>query len=203
MEDFWNQRYRAPEFMYGKKPNVYLKEKLTKFKPGTILFPAEGEGRNAVFAASLGWRVSAFDRSTEGRKKALSLAKEYQVEIEYETAELEDIGYRTAEFDAIALIFAHFPPEIRKVYFQHFNSCLKKGGILIFEGFSKKHLENQKINPSVGGPKELKLLFSEQELKEDFPNFDFLEFKERQVELNEGLFHKGKGSVIDFVAQKK
>ena len=82
MKDFWDERYSATEFVYGKKPNVYLKEKLTKFNPGTILFPAEGEGRNAVFAASLGWKVSAFDTSTEGRKKALRLAKEHKVKIE-------------------------------------------------------------------------------------------------------------------------
>ena len=203
MKDFWNERYSATEFVYGKKPNAYLKEKLTKFNPGTILFPAEGEGRNAVFAATLGWKVSVFDTSTEGRKKALILAKEHFVEMVYETAELNNIGYKTAEFDAIALIFTHFPPEIRKEYFQHFNRYLKKGGIIIFEGFSKKHSEYQEKNPEAGGPKEVKMLFSEQELKDDFANFDFLEFNETEVELDEGLFHKGKGSVIHFVAKKK
>ena len=203
MKDFWNERYSATEFVYGKKPNAYLKEKLTKFNPGTILFPAEGEGRNAVFAATLGWKVSAFDTSTEGRKKALILAKEHFVEMVYETAELNNIGYKTAEFDAIALIFTHFPPEIRKEYFQHFNRYLTKGGIIIFEGFSKKHSEYQEKNPEAGGPKEVKMLFSEQELKDDFANFDFLEFNETEVELDEGLFHKGKGSVIHFVAKKK
>lgn len=203
MKDFWNERYSATEFVYGKKPNAYLKEKLTKFKPGTILFPAEGEGRNAVFAATLGWKVSAFDTSTEGKKKALILAKEHVVEIVYETAELNNIRYNTAEFDAIALIFTHFPPEIRKNYFQHFNRYLKKGGIIIFEGFSKKHSEYQEKNPEAGGPKDVKMLFTEQELKDDFANFDFLEFNETEVELDEGLFHKGKGSVIHFVARKK
>lgn len=203
MKDFWNERYSATEFVYGKKPNAYLKEKLTKLNPGAILFPAEGEGRNAVFAAGLGWKVSAFDTSTEGRKKALSLAKEHNVDIEYHAEELNRIGYKTAQFDAIALIFTHFPPEIRKEYFQHFNSYLKKGGIIIFEGFSKKHSEYQKINPDVGGPKNWEMLFSAQELKDDFTNFDFMEFCETEVELDEGLFHKGKGSVIHFVAKKK
>jgi SAM-dependent methyltransferase len=203
MKDFWDERYSATEFVYGKKPNVYLKEKLTKFNPGTILFPAEGEGRNAVFAASLGWKVSAFDTSTEGRKKALRLAKEHKVKIEYHIEELNGIGYKTAQFDAIALIFTHFHPEVWKEYFQHFNSYLKKGGIIIFEGFSKKHIEYQEINPEVGGPKNLGMLFSGQELKDDFANFEFMEFCETEVELDEGLFHKGKGSVIHFVARKK
>ncbi len=203
MKDFWNERYGATEFVYGKKPNAYLKEKLAKFNPGTILFPAEGEGRNAVYAAGLGWKVSAFDTSTEGRRKALILAKEHHVEIEYHTEELNGIGYKTAQFDAIALIFTHFPPEIRKEYFKNFSTYLKNGGIIIFEGFSKKHIHYQEINPDVGGPKNMEMLFSVQELKDDFANFDFMEFRETEVELDEGLFHKGKGSVIHFVAKKK
>jgi len=56
-------------------PNNYLKEQLSKLDVGSILFPAEGEGRNAVFAARLGWTVSAFDISTEGKLKAIKLAE--------------------------------------------------------------------------------------------------------------------------------
>ena len=71
----WNDRYSKDEFAYGEQPNNYLKEQLQKLDAGAILFPAEGEGRNAVFAAKLGWTVSAFDISVEGKKKALLLAE--------------------------------------------------------------------------------------------------------------------------------
>ena len=57
----WNDRYSKDEFAYGEAPNNYLKEQLTKINVGKILFPAEGEGRNAVYAAKIGWTVSAFD----------------------------------------------------------------------------------------------------------------------------------------------
>jgi hypothetical protein len=63
--DRWNERYSKNEFAYGEAPNNYLKEQLEKLSAGAILFPAEGEGRNAVFAATLGWKVSAFDISIE------------------------------------------------------------------------------------------------------------------------------------------
>jgi hypothetical protein len=53
-KDFWNDRYSRKEFIYGIAPNEYLKEKLQEIKPGKILFAAEGEGRNAVFAAKTG-----------------------------------------------------------------------------------------------------------------------------------------------------
>src|SRR5687768_5721230 len=77
----WNERYSKHEFAYGEQPNNYLKEQLEKLDVGTILFPAEGEGRNAVFAAKLGWTVSAFDISVEGKNKALRLAKTNKVKI--------------------------------------------------------------------------------------------------------------------------
>ena len=78
----WNDRYSATEFSYGIQPNNYLKEQLENLNAGTILFPAEGEGRNAVFAAKLGWTVSAFDISTEGKKKALQLSVTNKVTID-------------------------------------------------------------------------------------------------------------------------
>ena len=79
--DRWNERYKKEEFAYGQQPNNYLKEQLGKLSAGTILFPAEGEGRNAVFAAKLGWTVSAFDISVEGKKKASRLAEANNVTI--------------------------------------------------------------------------------------------------------------------------
>lgn len=66
----WNSRYSDTAYAYGKSPNQFLKEQLEKLPIGNILFPAEGEGRNAVFAATLGWKVSAFDISDEGLKKS-------------------------------------------------------------------------------------------------------------------------------------
>ncbi len=50
----WDDRYSKEEFAYGEEPNNYLAEQLIKLNDGSILFPAEGEGRNAIFAARLG-----------------------------------------------------------------------------------------------------------------------------------------------------
>jgi len=202
MKEFWDNRYKQKQYVYGKNPNQYLKNKLEELEPGKILFPAEGEGRNAVFAAKQGWEVSAFDLSTEGMRKALQLAEDNGVEINYHTTELSRQGYQKGEFDAIALIYAHFLPEERRDFFKFFSYILKPGGIVIFEGFGPHHPHYQEKNPAIGGPKEEKMLFSVKEIKEAFPDFDFLEFNEGETELNEGEYHKGKGWVIRFVAQK-
>lgn len=170
---------------------------------GKILFPAEGEGRNAVYAATLGWDVFAFDISVEGRNKAIRLAEHNNVSIDYRVGELPTLNYREKQFDAIALIYAHFPPQIRSAYHKMLDTCLRKDGIIIFEAFSKKHLEYRLKNEKVGGPADLASLFSVEELQSDFRDYEIITLAEEEVELNEGLYHNGNGSVIRFVGRKK
>jgi SAM-dependent methyltransferase len=206
MEDWvgrWNNRYSSEEFAYGVHPNNYLKEQLEKLPVGSILFPAEGEGRNAVFAAKLGWAVSAFDISVEGKKKALRLSEENNVTIDYQVGELQTLHYNTEQFDAIALIYAHFPANIKSTYHKKLSTYLKKGGVIIFEAFSKNHLDCISKNEKVGGPKDVDILFSMDELKSDFENYEIIELEEKKIELSEGLYHNGTGSVIRFVGRKK
>src|SRR5258708_26076225 len=200
--DRWNERYSKDEFAFGLQPNNYLKEQLEKINRGTILFPAEGEGRNAVFAAKLGWTVSAFDISMEGKKKAIQLAQSNNVSITYQVGELQQINFDTEQFDVIALIYAHFPANIKSSYHRMLNNYLRKGGLIIFEAFSKRHIDYVSKNEKVGGPKDLESLFSIDEIKSDFANYEIIELEEKEIELSEGLFHNGKGSVIRFVGQK-
>jgi 2-polyprenyl-3-methyl-5-hydroxy-6-metoxy-1,4-benzoquinol methylase len=199
----WDDRYSRKEFAFGEQPNQYLKEQLIKFPAGTILFPAEGEGRNAVYAATLGWTVFAFDLSAEGKKKAIQLASKHRVEIQYEVGEFQSVTYQAHQFDAMALIYAHFPADKKAGYHKTLTTYLRPGGIVIFEAFSKKHLNYNRVNEKVGGPKDMDTLFSVDEIKFDFDNFEMLELAEREIELNEGLFHIGKASVIRFVGRKK
>ncbi|MFT3743897.1 MAG: class I SAM-dependent methyltransferase [Pyrinomonadaceae bacterium] len=199
----WDERYREAEFAYGEEPNEFLKEQLEKLEAGSILFPAEGEGRNAVFAARLGWDVSAFDISSEGLKKAEILAEKNHVTIDYRVGELQNLGYSDDQFDAIALIYAHFPAEIKSQMHRQLNRYLRPGGTFIFEAFSKNHLEYLAKDPTMGGPKDIGSLFSVEEIKADFPNYEVLELTEMEIDLNEGLYHVGKGSVIRFVGIRK
>ena len=201
--DRWNDRYSTDEFAYGEQPNNYLKEQLMQLETGTILFPAEGEGRNAVFAAKLGWKVSAFDISIEGKNKALQLAENNNVSIDYQVGELQGLDYKAEQFDAIALIYAHFPSAIKSSYHKTLSNYLRKGGLLIFEAFSKQHLDYLAKNEKVGGPKEIDMLFSIEEIRADFENYEIIVLEEKEIELNEGLFHNGLGSVIRCVGRKK
>jgi hypothetical protein len=203
MKNMWDDRYGKTEFAYGEQPNNFLKEQLIKIPVGTILFPAEGEGRNAVYAATLDWTVDAFDQSIEGEKKALKLAEKHHVSINYMAGEFRSLTYTENQFDALALIYAHFPADKKSSYHKILTTYLRPGGIVIFEAFSKRHLDYNRINEKVGGPKDLETLFSIEEIKSDFENFEIIELEEKEIQLNEGLFHNGLGMVIRFVGRKK
>ncbi|MFN8310804.1 MAG: class I SAM-dependent methyltransferase [Chitinophagales bacterium] len=198
----WNERYSDAVFAYGELPNEFLKEQLQKLTPGSILFPAEGEGRNAVFAATLGWKTTAFDISSAGRNKAQLLAQKNDVTIQYLVGELDDLHFQNAPFDAIALIYAHFPAPVKSQIHKKLDTLLRVGGCIIFEAFSKKHLQYQSKNEKVGGPKDIESLFSLEEIQADFPNYKIIQLEECEIELQEGRYHNGTGSVIRFVGMK-
>jgi cyclopropane fatty-acyl-phospholipid synthase-like methyltransferase len=197
MQNFWDSRYALESYVYGVKPNRFLKESLNLIKPGEILFPAEGEGRNAVFAAKLGFSVTAFDSSTEGMKKAMRLALENKVEIDYRIESYESINLPENKFDVMALIFAHLAPECRRQYHQKLISSLKPGGLLILQGFSK-----EQINYHSGGPRDINMLFSEVELKGDFSDMKTLKITSEITLLSEGDFHQGTAAVINVLGYK-
>ncbi|WP_341225396.1 class I SAM-dependent methyltransferase [uncultured Arcticibacterium sp.] len=202
MKEKWDARYSEGDFAYGKEPNVFFKEWLPKLEAGTILMPADGEGRNGVFAAMQGWKVTSLDLSAEGKTKALKLAKEQGVELNYLVGDLAALNFDKVSFDAIGLIYAHFGAENKSALHKKLDQYLKVGGYVIFEAFSKKHLELRKQNPKVGGPNNIDTLFSEEEVRNDFKNYEVLLLEEQEIELNEGKYHIGKGSVIRFVGRK-
>ncbi len=197
MKDFWNQRYAEQEYAYGETPNVFFQEQLPACQPGKLLLPAEGEGRNAVFAARMGWEVEAFDQSESGQAKALQLADRYGVKITYQVVSLEAVEFPENHFDAIGLIYAHFPAEKRKNYHQKLISFLKPGGYLFLEGFNPLQ-----INYQSGGPRDSAMLFSPEALLEDFSGMNIELLQEIEVVLQEGLYHVGPAAVIRLIAKK-
>lgn len=197
MIDFWEERYAAEAYAYGTAPNVFFKETIGEIPKGKLLFPAEGEGRNAVFAAQLGYEVYAFDTSKEGKIKADQLAQKYDVTLDYSVGNLEALNYPENYFDAVILIYAHVPAEIRTAFCQHLLRLLKPNGQIIFEGFSQEQL-----NYTSGGPKNSEMLFSEAQVKNDFSNLAFDLLTTEVINLDEGKYHQGLGSVVRFKAKK-
>jgi SAM-dependent methyltransferase len=202
MKEFWNKRYSSEQYAYGELPNEYFRETISGLDPGKILLPAEGEGRNAVFAASIGWDVSAFDISDAGKEKAEQLAEKHGVGIKYLIGDVESLAFEVDSFDAIGLVFAHFPKMTRQKIHHRLSTYLKHGGHLIIEAFSKKHLAYNMINEKAGGPKDEEMLYTVEDIRSDFPGYHILELIETDTSLHEGEYHQGKASVIRFFGKK-
>lgn len=197
MKAFWDERYAAPDYVYGEQPNVWFAEKLAPLEPGRLLLPCEGEGRNAVHAALVGWEVVAFDQSEAGRYKAMELAARHGQQISYDLADA--LNYENPQpFEAVALVFAHMPEQLRAAFHQGMARLLKPGGTLILEGF-----HTTQLGRSSGGPRELNMLFTPDMLRADFPDFHIQQLEVATVQLNEGPFHQGEAVVVRLLARKK
>ncbi|MCB9261940.1 MAG: class I SAM-dependent methyltransferase [Flavobacteriales bacterium] len=203
MKDFWNCRYAEQEYAYGKEPNQFLLECFSRFNfSGNILFPAEGEGRNAVYAARHGLKVHAFDISEEGKKKAENLAAESGVCIEYVVADFEQFLKNDFKFDTIVLIYNHLPSKMMEKYASRLVEMLQPNGRIILEGFSENNLPLREKNPSVGGPVDADMLYTLKKVEHFFRDLKTMYLQEEIVELNEGNYHNGLASVIRYIGVK-
>lgn len=196
MRQFWDQRYAENTTAYGYKPNRFFKQFIDQHKPGTILLPAEGEGRNAVYAAGKGWQVDAFDFSDVARQKALDFARSEKVAVNYELKNIADFR-ATKKYDAVALIYVHLPDYLRKKFHQEIYNSIKSGGYLIFEAFAKEQAEMES-----GGPRDTALLYDAPTLCSDFPFLHLISCGQKEILLDEGDYHKGKAAVLRIIGQR-
>ncbi|MDD2411739.1 MAG: class I SAM-dependent methyltransferase [Bacteroidales bacterium] len=194
---FWDEKYRNSEYIYGTHPNAFFREELLRIPPGILLLPAEGEGRNALFALENNWKVEAIDSSVEAQKKALKLCHKYTSRLNYQVHNLEEFNYPHEKHDAIALIYAHFDSDVRTKIHSRIISSLKPGGTLILEAFSK-----EQITFSSGGPKSIEKLYSLDEILKDFESLHVLHANTIKTDLKEGKHHNGEASVVRFVGKK-
>lgn len=192
----WDKRYNISEYIYGTEPNRFLKDFIDKNKPGQILLPGDGEGRNAVYAAKSGWKVTAFDSSVVARTKALNLAQKMNVSFRYDICAVDDFK-SDEKFDLIPVIFLHLMPEERKSFHKKLIEHLNYNGHILMEVFSKEQLNNYS-----GGPKNNALLYDIDDLKKDFNGLNFKVLEKTTTYLSEGTYHKGEADVIRVLAAK-
>ena len=194
---FWDERYSSTEFVYGTEPNTFFKDELDKLETGNILLLGEGEGRNAVYAAVKGWNVDAVDFSIIAKEKTLKLAEENSVSINYETADLSEYKPKSNYYDAAAIIFLHLNPKIRSDVHSKVVNSLRSGGTLILEVYEKEQLGKDS-----GGPQNIDMLYSKEELIEDFKLMKINLLKKKRIHLDESHHHKGEAVVLRLIAVK-
>ena len=194
--EFWDRRFAESDYVYGTEPNAFFRSVIDRMEPGKLLLPAEGEGRNAVYAATRGWQVDAVDFSESGRDKALRLAADRQTSISYELADATTYT-SLKRYDLIGLFYFHLAPDRRRAAYRNYLPLLETGGQLIAEFFHPDQLGN-----SSGGPKKLDWLITPEELAETFHDLDIQLLERREVELDEGSYHQGQAVLTRFIGTK-
>jgi SAM-dependent methyltransferase len=195
----WDQRYGQPGFAYGTEPNEFLAANAERWIPpnGAVLSLAEGEGRNAVFLAKLGFRVTGVDGSRVGLEKAQKLASERGVHIDTVVSDLNAYDLGTARWDGIVSIWCHMPTAERAKLHRAVVAALKPGGALLLEAYTPKQLEY-----TTGGPKTTDLLMTIAAVREELAGLELVVGEEKLREVHEGTFHDGTSAVLQVVARK-
>src|SRR5690606_3960940 len=170
----WDQRYSRQNFVYGKLPSKFLSENYHYLKAGSnILDMGMGEGRNAVFLAQKGFKVTGIDISSVAVKKANLLAKEYNVQIKSVVASLEKYPVPKESFDAIICFYYVDRNLISKM-----KEWLKPDGVIIYEAHT---LEQKRLDKKLKKEPDSSFV-KEQELLTLFEGFKVLKFEEPEHE---------------------
>ncbi|MCX8056079.1 MAG: class I SAM-dependent methyltransferase [Ignavibacteria bacterium] len=206
MQELWNERFSSEEYVYGKEPNIFLKEFFEKNKElfkEPVLMLGDGEGRNGVYLATQGLDVTSLDFAEKGLEKARRLAEEKNVKIKTILSDVNQFEFGENRWGTIVIIYLHLYPEERKNLYKKIKKALVQNGLFFLEAFSKEQL-----NYNSGGPKDLQLLYDKDELEEFFKNetdelkFEILFSEQKVVILHEGRLHEGEGSVVRFICKK-
>lgn len=197
-KSMWDEEYKTDEYMYGKQPNDFLKENHSLIPKGKVLMLAEGEGRNAVFLATLGYQVTAVDISSIGLEKAKKLAAENNVEVETICEDLQTFDLGNEQWEGIVSIACHLPPELRKDLYKRVELALKPSGVFFMEGYTPEQL-----NYKSGGPPLAEMMTSKEMLIEELPNITFSHLQELEREVIEGVNHFGLAAVVQAIGTLK
>lgn len=197
--NFWDRNYAAPQYRYGLEPNAFLKEQAYRLGENSdLLLPGDGEGRNGVWLAAQGHRVTSVDSSRIGLEKAKALAARQGVEIETVLADLAEWQPPAGRFSGLVLSYLHLPSSLRAPVHRRLSESLKAGAILIIEAFHPRQLDF-----TSGGPKDREMLYTLADLRSDFSvDVEEISGEEAETWLDEGEGHSGRAFVTRWIGRR-
>ena len=194
----WDERYGSEDYFFGTEPNDFLKSATDQLAPESkVLCLADGEGRNGVYLAELGHRVTSVDQSVVGLEKAKKLAANKRVSIETIAADLTNYDLGSDQWDAVVSVFFHIPAEPRAQIYQRVERALKPGGLLILESYTPDQLRFR-----TGGPPVADLMMTKAIAHETFPALTLEHCEELERDVIEGSGHTGRAAVLQVIARR-
>ncbi|WP_353472944.1 class I SAM-dependent methyltransferase [Salipiger sp. H15] len=196
----WDERYAVEDYVYGTEPSGVLIRRNNWLKPGAkALCVADGEGRNSVYLAQLGLKVTAFDGAAAAVDKARRLAAERGVEVDYSVQDAFDWDWPRESFDLVAGIFIQFVgPDGRAVLFERMKAALKPGGVLLLHGYTPRQLQF-----GTGGPGVAENLYTAGMLRKAFADMRVQVLEDYELDIREGRGHVGRSALIDMIAVRR
>lgn len=197
-KEHWDDSFSDNDYVYGKTPNAFIQTKSELIPAHSkVACLAEGEGRNAVYLAQQGHKVTTYDQSVVGLEKTKTLAAKHDVTVE--TVEMDLTNEKVTEnaYDAAIMVFGHVSQTDQAFFIKSMVNSVKPGGYVIFEVYSTDQLEY-----GTGGPPAYEMLYDPQDILEWIQHDKCLHFYYGEAERKEGKRHTGTGHVIQVVLQK-
>jgi SAM-dependent methyltransferase len=162
----WDERHTAEAPIESREPDPTLIKEIEGMRPGRALDLGSGDGRNAVWLASHGWRVTAVDFSPVALERGRTLATACGVGVDWELADLLEWVPPAGAFELVALFFIHLPPDERHVVYTRAAAAVTPGGTLLIVGHDRTN-----VSDGVGGPQDPNVLFTPSEVAAELSGF--------------------------------
>lgn len=198
--EFWDERYSHPNHVFGYRPNDFLAAQARLLQPASrVLCLGDGEGRNGVFLAGRGHRVTSLDFSAVGLAKAEALASEKGVELETRCVDLIDWVDEPAPaepWDAVVSIFVHLAPGLRRRVAETATAQSAPGAMLVLEAYTPAQL-----SLGTGGPRDVDRLVTRADVQADWSGWR-LDVRLLERRIFEGMAHQGLSSVVQALGKR-
>lgn len=162
----WDARYAATDLVWGSGPNRWVAQEVAGLVPGRALDLAAGEGRNALWLAAAGWRVTAVDFSAVALERGRSLAAAQPAApaapVEWVRADVRTYQPEDGGYDLVLLCYLQLPAADRRAVLRHAAGALALGGTLLVVGHDTTNLTE-----GVGGPQDPSVLFTPDDITAD------------------------------------
>jgi SAM-dependent methyltransferase len=168
--DMWNERYRERGALWGTAPNEFVVDRLSAVAPCRALDLGAGQGRNAIWLAQQGHRVTAVDVSDVAMAQGRQIAAQAGVEVDFVAADLETWEPSPEEFDLVLLAYLQAPEQARRALHAKAARALAPDGLVLVVAHHVDNLEH-----GFGGPPMKEVLFDEEGLADDFADLEVIE----------------------------
>jgi SAM-dependent methyltransferase len=140
--EMWNDMYRQG-VGFNHEPNRLLVDTVRGTPPGAALDLMMGQGRNALYLAAQGWKVTGIDLSDEGLRLAREAAARQHLALDAVQADVDHYDFGVARWDLVTMIYAGSSTKM----IERLKPSLKPGGRFVLEFFANVPGESNGFKP--------------------------------------------------------